>query len=82
MTTPVQENPQRIPPYRTAALVFLMVFAAVLGFVWLQFRGELSPITRLTMLAPRAGLVMDPGSKVTYNGVEVGRVASISEDRA
>ena len=79
MTTPVQENPQRIPPYRTAALVFLMVFAAVLGFVWLQFRGELSPITRLTMLAPRAGLVMDPGSKVTYNGVEVGRVASISE---
>ncbi|MGZ4526554.1 MAG: MCE family protein [Mycobacterium sp.] len=79
MTTPVKENPQRIPPYRTAALVFLMVFAAVLGFVWLQFRGQLSPTTRLTMLAPRAGLVMDPGSKVTYNGVEIGRVDSISE---
>ncbi|BBX96330.1 cell invasion protein [Mycobacterium lacus] len=31
------------------------------------------------MVAPRAGLVMDPGSKVTYNGVEIGRVASITE---
>lgn len=79
MTTPVKQNPQRIPPYRTAALVFLIVAAAVLGFVWLQFRGQLTPTTRLTMLAPRAGLVMDPGSKVTYNGVEIGRVATISE---
>ncbi|MGD1208945.1 MCE family protein [Mycobacterium seoulense] len=79
MTAPVKQNPQRIPPYRTAALVFLMVAAVVLGFVWLQFRGQLSPTTRLTMLAPRAGLVMDPGSKVTYNGVEIGRVATISE---
>ncbi|OBG39263.1 MCE-family protein MCE1A [Mycobacterium alsense] len=79
MTSPAKENPQRIPPYRTTALVFLVVSAAVLGFVWLQFRGRLSPTTHLTMLAPRAGLVMDPGSKVTYNGVEIGRVASISE---
>lgn len=31
------------------------------------------------MVASRAGLVMDPGSKVTYNGVEIGRVATISE---
>lgn len=79
MTAPAKENPQRIPPYRTAAMVFLMVFAAVLGFVWLQFRGRLTPNTALTMVAPRAGLVMDPGSKVTYNGVEIGRVARISE---
>jgi phospholipid/cholesterol/gamma-HCH transport system substrate-binding protein len=31
------------------------------------------------MLAARAGLVMDQGSKVTYNGVSIGRVAGISE---
>ena len=60
-------------------MVFLLVAAVVLAFVWLQFRGELTPKTPLTMLAARAGLVMDPGSKVTYNGVEIGRVASISE---
>ena len=35
------------------------------------------------MISSRAGLVMDPGAKVTYNGVEIGRVAdvvSISRD--
>ncbi|OBI29462.1 MCE-family protein MCE1A [Mycobacterium sp. E1386] len=78
MTTPVQENPSRIPPYKTTALVFSAVAAMVLTFVWLQFRGQFTPKTPLTLVAPRAGLVMDPGSKVTYNGVEIGRVASIS----
>ncbi|OBH25190.1 MCE-family protein MCE1A, partial [Mycobacterium sp. E342] len=38
-----------------------------------------TPKTELTMLASRAGLVMDPGSKVTYNGVEIGRVGNIAE---
>ena len=79
MTTPVKENPPRIPRYKTAAVVFLVVVAVVLAVVWLQFRGQLAPKTPLTMVAPRSGLVMDQGSKVTYNGVEIGRVASISE---
>ncbi|MHA7648467.1 MCE family protein [Mycobacterium sp. ML4] len=79
MTNPVKENPPRIPPYKTAAVVFLVVAAVVLTFVWFQFRGRLTPKTPLTLVAPRAGLVMDPGSKVTYNGVEIGRVASITE---
>lgn len=79
MTKPVKENPPRIPPYKTAAVAFLVVFSVVLGFVWFQFRGKLTPKTPLTMVAPRAGLVMDPGSKVTYNGVEIGRVTNISE---
>ncbi len=79
MTIPVPENPPRIPPYKTTAVVFVLIVAAVLAFVWLQFRGRLTPTTRLTMVAPRSGLVMDPGSKVTYNGVEIGRVVSISE---
>jgi phospholipid/cholesterol/gamma-HCH transport system substrate-binding protein len=79
MTTPVKENPPRIPPYKTTAAVFAVVVAVVLVLVWLQFRGQFTPKTSLTMVAPRAGLVIDPGSKVTYNGVEIGRVASISE---
>jgi len=79
MTTPGKENKPRIPPYKTAAAVFFVVCAAVLAFVWVQFRGQLTPKTSLTMVAPRAGLVMDRGSKVTYNGVEIGRVAGISE---
>ncbi|WP_131828866.1 MCE family protein, partial [Mycolicibacterium conceptionense] len=33
--------------------------------------------TQLTVLSGRAGLSMDPGSKVTFNGVPIGRLASI-----
>ena len=80
MTAPQGKvNRIRIPRYKTTAAVFLLVSAVVLVFWWFQFRGELTPKTRLTMLAARSGLVMDPGSKITYNGVEIGRVAGISE---
>ncbi len=43
MTTPFKENAPRIPPYKTAAVVFLLVFAAVLAFVYFQFRGRFTP---------------------------------------
>ncbi|MCV6973875.1 MCE family protein [Mycobacterium bourgelatii] len=81
MPVPPKSHPPRIPPYKTATVVFFLVVALVLTFVWFQFRGKFTPTTRLTMIAPRAGLVMDPGSKVTYNGVEIGRVADISQIR-
>jgi phospholipid/cholesterol/gamma-HCH transport system substrate-binding protein len=60
-------------------VVLLLVGALVLVLVYLQFRGDFTPKTELTMVASRAGLVMEPGSKVTFNGVEIGRVAGISE---
>jgi len=56
-----------------------MLCAAVLVAVYLQFRGDFTPTTQLTMLASRSGLEMDPGSKVTYNGVEIGRVSNVAE---
>jgi phospholipid/cholesterol/gamma-HCH transport system substrate-binding protein len=56
-----------------------MLCAAVLVAVYLQFRGDFTPTTQLTMLASRSGLEMDPGSKVTYNGVEIGRVSNVIE---
>ncbi|MEE2853758.1 MAG: MlaD family protein, partial [Actinomycetota bacterium] len=57
----------------------MVVCALILALVYGQFRGAFTEKTQVTMLASRAGLVMDPGSKVTYNGVEIGRVGSISE---
>lgn len=56
-----------------------LIFALVLWLVYLQYKGEFVEKTKLTMLSDRAGLVMDPGSKVTYNGVQIGRVDSIDE---
>ena len=75
MTAPL--NQPRTPPFRLAGLVLLVVSALILTFVILQFRGTLKPKTYLTMVSSRAGLVMDPGSKVTYNGVAIGRVNTI-----
>src|SRR6201987_6363339 len=80
MTTPPGKlNAPRTKPYKTAGLVLLLVSVLVLWLVYMQFRGNFTPKTQLTMLSSRAGLVMDPGSKVTYNGVQIGRVATISE---
>lgn len=70
---------RRGPPYKSVGLVALVIMGLVGTLLYLQFRGDLTPKTKLTMVAARAGLVMDPGSKVTYNGVQIGRVAGISE---
>lgn len=69
----------RRPPYKIIGLAALMVLTLALAALYAQFRGNFTPKTKLTMIAPRAGLVMDPGAKVTYNGVQIGRVATISE---
>jgi phospholipid/cholesterol/gamma-HCH transport system substrate-binding protein len=58
--------------------VLLLVSVLVLWLVYMQFRGNFTTKTQLTMLSSRAGLVMDPGAKVTFNGVEIGRVGTIS----
>jgi phospholipid/cholesterol/gamma-HCH transport system substrate-binding protein len=79
MTAPGKENKPRTPRRKPAALLALLLATLVLVLVYKQFRGELTPKTTLTMLASRAGLVMDPGSKVTYNGVAIGRVATVDE---
>ncbi|HEX2285918.1 MAG TPA: MCE family protein [Mycobacterium sp.] len=65
------------PPYKVAGLVFLVIAAVVAGLIYGEFRGGFADKTQLTLLASRAGLVVEPGSKVTYNGVEIGRVGRI-----
>lgn len=69
----------RTPPYKTAGVVALALGVLITALVYWQFRGNFTPKTPLTMLSARAGLVMDPGAPVTYNGVQIGRVGSISE---
>ena len=79
MTAPAKINAPRTPQYKLAGVAALLVSALIVAVVYGQFRGDFTAKTRLTMVAPRAGLVMDPGSKVTYNGVQIGRVGNISE---
>ena len=78
MTAEVTRKARRVWLY-VEGVVLLAVGALVLALVYMQFRGDFTPKTELTMVASRAGLVMEPGAKVTFNGVAIGRVASISE---
>jgi phospholipid/cholesterol/gamma-HCH transport system substrate-binding protein len=54
-----------------AATVAIVAFAATL------FRGGLAESAPVTVISPRAGLVMNPDAKVQIRGVQVGKVASI-----
>ena len=54
-----------------AAIVAIVAFAATL------FRGGLAESVPVTVISPRAGLVMNPDAKVQIRGVQVGKVASI-----
>jgi phospholipid/cholesterol/gamma-HCH transport system substrate-binding protein len=79
MPKSMKERKPRTWPDTLAGIGLLLACVLVLALVYGQFRGDFTPKTELTMLAERAGLVMDQGSKVTYNGVSIGRVADISE---
>src|SRR3569833_1302239 len=77
MTAPL--NTKRQPPYKLAGLVLTIAFIVALVVVYALFRGWWLPREHLTMVSSRAGLSMDPGAKVTYNGVEIGRVGSVDQ---
>ncbi|MGV0607137.1 MCE family protein [Mycolicibacterium sp. XJ1904] len=72
MTAPL--NNPRTPPYKLAGLVLSLLAVVLLVLVYMQFRGDFLQRTQLTLLASRSGLSMNEGSKVTLNGVQIGRV--------
>ena len=75
-------NKDRTPPYLIVGVVFAVISALVLVMVWFQFRGYFETKAKLFVVSPRSGLSMDPGSKVTYNGVPIGRVSAVGIDDA
>jgi virulence factor Mce-like protein len=62
-----------------AGLVTVVVIAGIVGLCATLFRGGFTETLPVTVLSPRAGLVMDPDAKVKMHGVQVGKVASIEE---
>ena len=79
MTAPLNKPRTRDSYTYAAGVSALAVLTAVLMLVWLQFRGVFTPTTTVTMIAPRAGLSIDSGARVTFNGVQIGRVSDIEE---
>ncbi|WP_281728945.1 MCE family protein [Gordonia paraffinivorans] len=64
---------------RLAAVAMVAVLIALIAGASASFLGMFTGTKQVTLVAPRAGLVMNPDAKVKLRGVEVGRVAKISE---
>ncbi len=79
MATQIPENTQRTPPFKTLAAAGALVLALITVLVFVQFRGGFTAKEPLTLIADRAGLLIGPGSKVTLNGVQIGKVGNLTE---
>lgn len=80
-----------VGPYRPAAqrrrqptylrpmvgLATVVIIAALIALPIGLFRGSFTRTVAITVLSPRAGLVMYPDAKVKVHGVQVGKVGSI-----
>ncbi len=60
-----------------AGLATFIAIAALIALSVGAFRGSFTPSVPVTVLSPRAGLMMNNNARVTMRGVEVGKVASI-----
>jgi virulence factor Mce-like protein len=60
-------------------IAFAAVLVMIVTIALTAFAGGFSRSVPVTLVAPRAGLVMDPDAKVTMLGVQVGTVQSIEE---
>ncbi|MFZ0833726.1 MAG: MCE family protein [Mycobacterium sp.] len=62
-------------------LVSVLLVAAVVAVAIVLFRGGFTSSVPVTVVSPRAGLVMNPDAKVKMRGVQIGKVESIEERR-
>ncbi|HET6734418.1 MCE family protein [Mycobacterium sp.] len=60
-----------------AGLASVLVLVLIVALVAVLFRGGFTPGVPVTVLSPRAGLVMNPDAKVQLRGVQVGKVSSL-----
>lgn len=63
---------------RLAGLGMVLTLVAVVAISLVMFSGGFQNTAKVIVAAPRAGLVMDPDAKVKLRGVEIGRVAGIT----
>ena len=60
-----------------AGLLTVLGIALTVALVAVLFRGDLRSSVPVTVMSPRAGLVMNPDAKVELHGVQVGAVKSL-----
>lgn len=70
---------RQIPAEVLAAILVVTIVGAVVLSIAL-FNRSLTPTVPVTLTSDRSGLVMEPNSKVKMRGVQVGHVATITND--
>lgn len=60
-----------------AGLATVVVVAGIVAVAMGLFQGDFTDTVPVTVLSPRAGLVMNPDAKVELRGVQVGKVSSV-----
>ena len=63
---------------RIAAAVLAAIVVAAVTFTYLGYTAAFTSTDEVTVLSPRAGLVMEQDAKVKYRGIQIGKVKSIS----
>jgi phospholipid/cholesterol/gamma-HCH transport system substrate-binding protein len=63
------------PAWWTVIMAAFLVTVVVVA--WEAFNRNFTSYARVTLTSDRAGLVMEPGAKVKFRGVDVGRVSAI-----
>ena len=69
----------RIDPIWWAPTLFIVV-GVLVALTAASFSGTFQEFVPLTLVSDRAGLVMEPGAKVKFRGVQIGSVAAIGTD--
>ena len=62
---------------RIAAAVLAAIIVAAMTFTYLGYTAAFTSTDEVTVLSPRAGLVMEQDAKVKYRGIQIGKVKSI-----
>jgi phospholipid/cholesterol/gamma-HCH transport system substrate-binding protein len=62
---------------RIAAAVLAAIVVAAVSFTYLGYTSAFTSTDTITVLSPRAGLVMEQDAKVKYRGIQIGKVTSI-----
>src|SRR5664279_1615371 len=77
MSTMQNKREAGLPPAMWTALFCVAIVVIVVGTLGL-FYGSFKSYARVTIVADRVGLLMEPNAKVKLRGVQVGRVSSIN----
>ncbi|MFL6082297.1 MAG: MCE family protein [Mycobacterium sp.] len=67
----------RTTAIRIAAAVLAAILVAFSVFTYLAYTAAFTPTDTVTVMSPRAGLVMDKEAKVKYRGIQIGKVEDI-----